>query len=121
MILYIPDIVSFSEQVCGKSDQFRRKIAFRGPEVHRRRRYSPTSPNPFLSVPTLVPEAAVIYREGRIYNQRQAFGLGPVFLVLLVPRVYLREVSKRSLEGQPCRSEERRVGKECRSRWSPYH
>jgi len=85
MILYIPDIVSFSEQVCGKSDQFRRKIAFRGPEVHRRRRYSPTSPNPFLSVPTLVPEAAVIYREGRIYNQRQAFGVGPVFLVLLVP------------------------------------
>ena len=23
--------------------------------------------------------------------------------------------------GQVCRSEERRVGKECRSRWSPYH
>src|SRR3712207_9591986 len=23
--------------------------------------------------------------------------------------------------GQPARSEERRVGKECRSRWSPYH
>src|SRR6185503_1860522 len=23
--------------------------------------------------------------------------------------------------GAPCRSEERRVGKECRSRWSPYH
>ena len=23
--------------------------------------------------------------------------------------------------GTPCRSEERRVGKECRSRWSPYH
>ena len=23
--------------------------------------------------------------------------------------------------GQPWRSEERRVGKECRSRWSPYH
>ena len=23
--------------------------------------------------------------------------------------------------GPPCRSEERRVGKECRSRWSPYH
>ena len=22
---------------------------------------------------------------------------------------------------KPCRSEERRVGKECRSRWSPYH
>ena len=25
------------------------------------------------------------------------------------------------LEGQSLRSEERRVGKECRSRWSPYH
>ena len=25
------------------------------------------------------------------------------------------------LEGTLCRSEERRVGKECRSRWSPYH
>ena len=24
-------------------------------------------------------------------------------------------------EGEPIRSEERRVGKECRSRWSPYH
>ena len=23
--------------------------------------------------------------------------------------------------GKPVRSEERRVGKECRSRWSPYH
>ena len=25
------------------------------------------------------------------------------------------------LESQKARSEERRVGKECRSRWSPYH
>src|SRR3989449_9996848 len=25
------------------------------------------------------------------------------------------------LAGEPARSEERRVGKECRSRWSPYH
>ena len=28
---------------------------------------------------------------------------------------------KNSLEGMSSRSEERRVGKECRSRWSPYH
>ena len=29
----------------------------------------------------------------------------------------------RNADGKPrvCRSEERRVGKECRSRWSPYH
>src|SRR2546421_2690713 len=27
----------------------------------------------------------------------------------------------RQMRGAPLRSEERRVGKECRSRWSPYH
>ena len=27
----------------------------------------------------------------------------------------------RELRGRGVRSEERRVGKECRSRWSPYH
>ena len=30
------------------------------------------------------------------------------------------EICKR-LKRKPNRSEERRVGKECRSRWSPYH
>ena len=30
-------------------------------------------------------------------------------------------VEKFSREGKAIRSEERRVGKECRSRWSPYH
>ena len=29
--------------------------------------------------------------------------------------------AKRNSESIPARSEERRVGKECRSRWSPYH
>src|SRR5256885_3870304 len=33
-------------------------------------------------------------------------------------RVVIREMKRRDLE---LRSEERRVGKECRSRWSPYH
>jgi hypothetical protein len=28
---------------------------------------------------------------------------------------------KQVLKGKQMRSEERRVGKECRSRWSPYH
>ena len=32
------------------------------------------------------------------------------------------EAFERALENaKPSRSEERRVGKECRSRWSPYH
>ena len=37
----------------------------------------------------------------------------------------LMEISHRAKDFQPvvdeARSEERRVGKECRSRWSPYH
>src|SRR3712207_9389018 len=37
-----------------------------------------------------------------------------------VAEQYLKKGSKVYLEGQ-LRSEERRVGKECRSRWSPYH
>ena len=31
------------------------------------------------------------------------------------------ELNKDSYYNDLCRSEERRVGKECRSRWSPYH
>ena len=30
-------------------------------------------------------------------------------------------VAGQKIHGDPLRSEERRVGKECRSRWSPYH
>ena len=33
----------------------------------------------------------------------------------------LRGWTCRSVRPRPARSEERRVGKECRSRWSPYH
>ena len=36
---------------------------------------------------------------------------------VVVKFVYLHA----SFFGRPARSEERRVGKECRSRWSPYH
>ena len=35
------------------------------------------------------------------------------------PEVIMEAVAR--LEDQQVRSEERRVGKECRSRWSPYH
>ena len=33
----------------------------------------------------------------------------------------LRDIMERFLDWEFHRSEERRVGKECRSRWSPYH
>ena len=32
-----------------------------------------------------------------------------------------RDLYRSEYSGDPSRSEERRVGKECRSRWSPYH
>ena len=39
-------------------------------------------------------------------------GSDPIFLNVLIPFI---------CEAVRTRSEERRVGKECRSRWSPYH
>ena len=36
-------------------------------------------------------------------------------------KVYGDSEESPSLRRKLCRSEERRVGKECRSRWSPYH
>ena len=39
-------------------------------------------------------------------------------------RTYIKKVYAQVAAGEKaalCRSEERRVGKECRSRWSPYH
>src|SRR3712207_9053755 len=54
----------------------------------------------------------------------------PIFLVLVVSFILSREIfpamdlsyleAEYSTEAKK-RSEERRVGKECRSRWSPYH
>src|SRR3712207_9122259 len=43
------------------------------------------------------------------------------FLLIIADSIVLgRRIKKKVLERFP-RSEERRVGKECRSRWSPYH
>src|SRR2546428_10762563 len=48
-------------------------------------------------------------------------GLADRFLAL--PHSKVSKLSIRTISGQKIvmRSEERRVGKECRSRWSPYH
>ena len=43
------------------------------------------------------------------------------FFTAALDRAALIVHGRHSHEDQPNRSEERRVGKECRSRWSPYH
>src|SRR2546430_17636226 len=40
---------------------------------------------------------------------------------VIMPDMNGRVLSQRLTQVRPTRSEERRVGKECRSRWSPYH
>src|SRR2546430_9434240 len=44
----------------------------------------------------------------------------PYAAVTLRVRCGARPIASRAIDSPP-RSEERRVGKECRSRWSPYH
>ena len=38
-----------------------------------------------------------------------------------IRKVHAKSIGENSVHGSDARSEERRVGKECRSRWSPYH
>src|SRR2546430_12787946 len=45
----------------------------------------------------------------------------PVDLAIAVARLDRRHAVDLLVDGFQARSEERRVGKECRSRWSPYH
>ena len=40
---------------------------------------------------------------------------------LIKDEIEFRGISQKKLADRMGRSEERRVGKECRSRWSPYH
>ena len=49
-----------------------------------------------------------------------AVGLSSVFCMLVQGQA-LTDVCRLMVKGISSRSEERRVGKECRSRWSPYH
>ena len=68
------------------------------------------------------------------YRNRQGSTIGGIGFLLspkAVNMLHIEKISDRIMlaefESNPkmtiisCRSEERRVGKECRSRWSPYH
>ena len=54
---------------------------------------------------------------GRLNLQKENIGRGLAQLVLTVIELLRQLLEKQAIR----RSEERRVGKECRSRWSPYH
>ena len=65
------------------------------------------------------------YFENATNKAKEALKYSIIFLLLVNQSMdFYREgiLSNRWEEGLPLhRSEERRVGKECRSRWSPYH
>ena len=52
-----------------------------------------------------------------------ALGIGALAALNLadLPLIVLPQRMFAGMNGSALRSEERRVGKECRSRWSPYH
>ena len=54
------------------------------------------------------------------YDRRTTYGRDPLDTALRFEAAGLRRLHMVDLDGAR-RSEERRVGKECRSRWSPYH
>ena len=58
----------------------------------------------------------------RIISDKKSIGM--IIFMLVIPildivQIYYQDIIK--FNGEMGRSEERRVGKECRSRWSPYH
>src|SRR5689334_5246781 len=73
-----------------------------------------------------VEERRAILRETRrLAASPEAESLVPELLAVtrLPPHVFadMAHVALATVHGMQYRSEERRVGKECRSRWSPYH
>src|SRR2546430_5688597 len=59
-------------------------------------------------------------QEGRLDRVKLTMPLSTISNTLR-PRLRLFSLISRSITAAVPRSEERRVGKECRSRWSPYH
>src|SRR2546426_894194 len=61
----------------------------------------------------LVPEDVYLTSGVHIGTQQKSADMKPFIYKVRIDGLYVLDIKKRS--------EERRVGKECRSRWSPYH
>ena len=64
-----------------------------------------------------------IYHSKRAYYRELKPRDGKRYILCFNPEKFIQERKDRldKIESIKKRSEERRVGKECRSRWSPYH
>src|SRR5260370_40499185 len=62
-----------------------------------------------------------VVRTQELLFLNQSIGKNPASKALVLRPKPRAKILKASMPGPEIRSEERRVGKECRSRWSPYH
>ena len=70
---------------------------------------------PFLAI--LIIGTIIILKKQAPFRTDEGFVFGTVYKITYQSEDNLKE----EIETELKRSEERRVGKECRSRWSPYH
>ena len=66
-------------------------------------------------------EAWTLARAFRFLQRMPAIAIGLAIICAGLVLVVFRQAKQSPSAEQNDRSEERRVGKECRSRWSPYH
>ena len=76
------------------------------------------------------PMATFLLSQGADVNATNPYGMTPLHIAVIMRRLEMARLllehgatvnAQTSTNQTPLRSEERRVGKECRSRWSPYH
>ena len=66
----------------------------------------------YSELPNTVPSHYNICGEADAYSRKWVIFIVPILMIITYIALSILQL---------CRSEERRVGKECRSRWSPYH